>query len=174
MDLESQILISKILKLVDSGSGYEDQEGMESLIEISDYLKTDNAMHILVSKNLHVTLVDSILKKNKPNQNKQRIKYKSQINTENMENLINFSIWKNAPSTNNLFAVYEHKKNNFNHSKSNLNVDEEPVEKKFNYNKFKYKNTKNLDDEEDDVKVYQSNTYMTNTVNLKKKKYEII
>jgi hypothetical protein len=43
--------------------------------------------------------------------NDEVIKYKSKIDPDNLEKIINLSIWKNIPNTNNLFNAYESKKN---------------------------------------------------------------
>jgi hypothetical protein len=209
MDKESQIVISKILKYIDNEEGLninnpEEPNLMTEYIELSNILKTDNSLHSILSKNLNSVLLSDILNSSKQKQNKdpnkQRIKYRSQINIDEMDTLINFSLWKNAPNTSNLFSTNENKRNNlnskiptntgnsnwnyFNNYKKNINKnnnddeDEETTQvnkkyqNKFTYYKNKKNNIEDDDEEQNNVtnKFHQTNTYMNNQVNLKRKK----
>jgi hypothetical protein len=48
----------------------------------------------------------------KPPQVNEKISYKSSIDLNKMDNLVESQIWKNGPNTNSLFDAYENKKNN--------------------------------------------------------------
>jgi len=205
MDKESQIIISKILKFSEMSQIQIDSNNsdkLENYLDIFDILKIDNPIHSVILKSLSQSLLEGIIKNNKNNSGtKQKLKYKSRIDTDNMESVINLSLWKNAPNTSNMFDLYEMKKNNFinlpkNNNQSNTysnipnssnpnnklnseNIEEEDesVNKKFK-NKFRYNNnfkkSENQDDREEarDIseKFHQTNNYMCNQVNLKRKK----
>ena len=202
MDLESQKFISKILKFLEVTKSEENFEEFFELYEFSDLyetLRVDNAVHSLLIKQLNSSLIEGLLKNQKNNltssKTKPKIKYTSRVNTDQLDSVLNLSLWKNAPNTSNLFDLYEVKKNNFivkkdfskngNHLNPNSNnstslnnnrkllnenfdSEENPVNKKFR-NNFKYNK---LEDEEENVsdKFHQTNTYMSFQVNLKRKK----
>jgi len=204
MDLESQKFISKILKFLEVSKSEQNFEDLFEEYEFSDLFETlrfDNAVHSLLIKQLNSSLIEGLLKNQKINfassNIKPKIKYKSRINTDQLDSVLNLSLWKNAPNTSNLFELYELKKNNFivkqDFSKNgnqlnqnshnslslnnnrrlpneNLDSEENPVNKKFR-NNFKY-NKLEEEEEENDVsdKFHQTNTYMSNHVNLKRKK----
>jgi hypothetical protein len=198
MDLQSHNLISKILKFTEINriSNDENRENLENFSDLFEILRVDNPIHSVLLKNLNSSLVEGMIKnqKNDLSTNKAKIKYKSRIKTDQLESVLNLSLWKNAPSTTNLFDLYEMKKNNFKtlsknsnqlnnmnkngklHSE-NLDLEEEnQVNKKFR-NNFKYNNKlHDCDDERDQNndtsdKFHQTNNYMSYQVNLKRKKY---
>jgi hypothetical protein len=199
MDIESQNIISKILKFSEISHSDDNLEEFSDFSDLFETLKVDNAMHSLLIKYLNTSLLEGILRKQKNNFSsaaaKQKIKYKSRVDTEQLDSILNLSLWKNAP-TSNLFDLYEVKKNNFNlktFSKSgnqlntnstnssnvnnnkklltdNFDSEDNPADKKFR-NNFK-KNNKLEDEEENDIsdKFHQTNNYMSFQVNLKIKK----
>jgi hypothetical protein len=89
----------------------------------------------------------------------EKVSYKSAIDVNKMDGVIESNLWKNAPNSNSLFETYENKKNNLVKNEEN------------NFKKGKYKP---FEDDEDEVRPKgKKNTgngfYMENN-NLKRKK----
>ena len=105
----------------------------------------------------HSHLIESLKKNyikqelNKPNLNtskiNKRIPFKSSIDTNNLSNIINLSIFKNTLLTNTYFNKYEQKKNEFLQNKknslqenTNFNTNTNPQRNNFNRNNNQNKN----------------------------------
>jgi hypothetical protein len=150
------------------------EENKDNLSIVSELLHINNPLHSSIIKKLNTLTIQSIIKEipplGDPNQ-KKRIKYKSKVDAENLDNIVNMSIWKNIPNVNTLFSNFESKKNSL--VKSNLNnsyVNNNNCNK-YN-NKSKQMTDKRISDEDDDDSgSSQHNTYMSNSYYLKRKKY---
>src|SRR5689334_869366 len=62
----------------------------------------------------------AIFEKSQP-QISDKINYKSSIDVNKMNGVIESEIWKNGPNSNSLFETYENKKNNLMKNEENLN-----------------------------------------------------
>ena len=106
----------------------------------------------------HSHLIESLKKKyiklelNKPNLNlskiNKRIQFNSSINTNNLSNIVNLSIFKNTLSTNNYFNKYEQKKNEFLQNKKNTlqentNINNNTYQQRNNFNRINNQNKNN-------------------------------
>jgi SpoVK/Ycf46/Vps4 family AAA+-type ATPase len=155
---------------------------LQEYSKLSDYLQVNNQLHSLVSKNLSLNPLKDILSStvNSSNQldsnpNKKRIKYKSQINVEELDQIVNMSIFKNIPQTQSMFNVYESKKNILLKNQEegiqkNPNGFKQPSVNNNNFSKYNNFNKKSKNEEEDeDTSEVQHNTYMSNSYYLKRK-----
>ena len=169
MDKDSHQLISYLLKYVDKPESLNMTNGEEltEILTLVNYLKSDNPLHVLSAKALNLNLVRNTLKDENQNKN-NRIKYKSSINTDKLDDIVDLSLWKNTPiSSNNPFSAYESKKSNL---LKNYNKNENEMFNNHKNRKFKASAIDENNDDEIGNKYIQSNTYMSNSYNLKRKK----
>ena len=179
MNTHTQITISKLLKHIEN---YDPATSISENV-IKDYSELSNLLHINnplnchLSRSLNLNLVKDIIKNKNSlpytKNDKKRIKFKSKVNPEELDKVINFSLWKNIPMTANLFNVYASKKNNFVKNPINNSNDEEefPKKKSSNFPNYNYKNNKKpiQEEDEDEDSGVQHNTYMNNSYYLKRK-----
>jgi hypothetical protein len=155
-----------LLKTIDHAFSQKDMVHIEKeyFKIVSEILLINNPLHSTLIKKLNTLTLQSITKENLPleSNHKKRLKYKSKIDAENLDNIVNMSIWKNIPNVNTLFNNFESKKNSL--VKSNLNSS-------YNMNKPKKNADQRLSEEDDDdSSSSQHNTYMSNSYYLKRKK----
>lgn len=186
---QTHIIISLLIKHVENYDHSNSIRYNENIIQeyskLSDSLHVNNQLHTLVSKNLSLNplkdLINSQATQVDPNPNKKRINYKSQINVDDLDQIVNLSIFKNIPQTQNMFNVYESKKNIL------LKNQEEGIgnANSKNQNGFRHSNLNNSnnfrvgnnninkksrnEEEDDQSSEIQHNTYMNNSYYPKRK-----
>jgi len=171
MNKETQEIISKLIKTIDSyqPNNILDEDQISEYSKLTNILQFDNPLHASISKSLNFNLIKDIHIKNESLRDKQtKIKYKSQVNIEDLDQIVNFSLWKNAPTVN-LFNAYESKKSNF------INEESKKTSNTYNTaNNIKKRKENFEDDDGDNGNTGNSgatgNTYMSNQVNYKRKK----
>lgn len=178
MNRETKEIISKLLKNTEnhqveiedlSLASYEN--AIKEYSEVSELLQMENPLHALLYKSVSLNPLKDLINpggggksgqnninnKNSLN-NKPKLKYKSQVKVEELDSIINLSLWKNAP-TMNLFNAYESKKN----------VLREEISKKTGQNFNNINKRSQLDDDEEDDVSSGGNTYMINQLYKRKK-----
>ena len=184
MNEDNQNMISKLIKHLENHDPALSlkENVIKDYSELSDNLLINNPLHVLLSKSLNLNPVKDIIQTNSlnpNNPNKKRFKYKSQINPEDLDRILNMSIFKNIPQTANMFGVYESKKNllirnqeeNKNGFKPPSKLNNVSSGNSYSGNNFQnnYNKKQQVEDDDDD-NVVQHNTYMNNSYYLKRKK----
>lgn len=179
MNKETHENITKLITCLENPNKEYFAENIQKYSECNDIIRADNPSHNLVAKTLNMKMVGDVLNPkndiNKGGNVKSKIKYKSQINMENLENVSNLTLWKNVPSTNHLFNAQTNVRPGFIHKNGQNNIEDFVEKKQNNYQrKFKVSNIEDINDEEKDPKINSernNGNYMSTTnFNLKRKK----
>lgn len=159
VDFQSLKLIDNLLNKINNYYQQSDENKIhEEIQNINTILQLNNPLHMTIIKKIN-TYTMNLSNKDaqiENNPSKKRIKYKSKIDVEDLDSIVNMSLWKNIPNVNTLFPNFE-KKNSL--MKNQV--------KNYGLNNNNFNNKKLAESDEEGV---QHNTYMSNSYYLKRKK----
>ena len=117
--------ISNLFALSSVGSDSDrnsNKEGITSYTNMLSYLDIQKNTHAPYIQKIKMSYLNSIISAPSANiDNQQRIAYKSSIDINAIDKLVNLSVFKSPPSTNNLFNNYNNKKNSLLKSRAKEN-----------------------------------------------------
>jgi hypothetical protein len=155
MDNSTKANISRLVSYLDNFNPENvDNNTIRDINQLNNHMYMDNSANAILLKDLRQTHTKLAVLET-PKLGVEKIQYKTNLDLNKLDNVIDSNLWKNAPDTNSLFDSYENKKNN-------LVKMENPKKGQF----------KPIDDDEDEirpVKKKNNGFYMENN-NLKRKK----
>lgn len=169
MNLNKHEIISNLILHIENKNLLNSNtlELAKELSKIERNIAINNPLHSVISKKLTSELGyrHTTKKKENSNPNKKKLNFSSRIVVDELNKIVNLSIWKNIPNTSKLFAQYETKKLNLAKNQMKSEITKKKVNTYVNYNNNRKNNIE--EDDKDDGVVY--NNYMSNSFYLKRK-----